>query len=58
MLHYFLTLEVDKKGAPLPEDQKKFRKLFAGGEILLENEEKINLNPLKISKNFELMNKY
>lgn len=51
MLHYFLKLELDEKGAPLPKDQKTFNKLFAGGEIFLQNEEKMNLKPLKIAQN-------
>ena len=47
MLHYFLTLVVDEKGAPLPDDQKKFRKLFAGGEILLKKNKKIYVKTFK-----------
>ena len=38
---------VDEKGAPLPDDQKKFRKLFAGGEILLKKNKKIYVKTFK-----------
>ena len=49
MLKCFLSIEVDEKGIPLPEEKCINRKLFLGGEVDLGLGETKLLKPLKIS---------
>ena len=49
MLKCFLSVEVDEKGALLPEEHCANRKLFLGGEVDLGFGETKLLKPLKIS---------
>ena len=55
MLKCFLSVEVDKQGRPLPPEQSLNRKLFAGGEVTLEEGETKLLKPLNISNYPKLM---
>lgn len=49
MLKCFLSIEVDEKSIPLPEEQCTNKKLFLGGEVDLELEGTKSLRPLKIA---------
>ena len=55
MLQSFFRIEVDERGNPLPEDQKKYRKYFVGGEVELDSGDRKILHPLKISTNPKAM---
>ena len=48
MLKCFLSVEVNEKGIPLPEEERTNRILFLGGEISLELGGTKSLRPLKI----------
>ncbi|MDN3030786.1 MAG: AAA family ATPase [Candidatus Tisiphia sp.] len=49
MLQKFFEMEVDKRGTPLPEEDRVNRILFTGGEINLGIKGKRTLEPLKIN---------
>lgn len=49
MMQKFFEVEVDREGNILPEEQKRNRKLFVGGEIDLGLDGFKNFKPLKIS---------
>lgn len=49
MLKYFLEIEVDAKGIPIPLEQSVNRKLFLGGEVDLGLGLTKELNPLNIA---------
>ncbi|WP_341748678.1 AAA family ATPase [Candidatus Tisiphia endosymbiont of Sialis lutaria] len=51
MLQKFFEIEVDKRGTPLPEEDRVNRILFTGGEINLGIKGKRTLGPLKINGN-------
>ncbi|WP_425360445.1 MULTISPECIES: AAA family ATPase [unclassified Candidatus Tisiphia] len=51
MLQKFFEIEVDKRGTPLPEEDRVNRILFTGGEINLGIKGKRTLEPLKINGN-------
>ncbi|MEO1301531.1 MAG: AAA family ATPase, partial [Bacteroidota bacterium] len=55
MLQRFLAIEVDEQGNPLPQEQCRNHKLFAGGEVALDFGETKLLKPLKISNYPALM---
>ena len=57
MLGRFLAIEVDQYGTPIAPAQSLNRKLFLGGEVVHE-EEKKQLNPLKIAAQERLMRVY
>ncbi|MEO1300697.1 MAG: AAA family ATPase, partial [Bacteroidota bacterium] len=57
MLKRFLAIETDEQGVPLPREQCRHHKLFAGGEIALDFGETKLLKPLKISNYPALMNR-
>ena len=57
MLKCFLSVEVNKQGRTLPPEQSLNRKLFAGGEVALEEGETKLLKPLNISNYPKLMNR-
>ncbi|MEL6152559.1 MAG: AAA family ATPase, partial [Bacteroidota bacterium] len=57
MLGRFLAIEVDRHGTPIAPEDSLNRKLFAGGEVVHE-EEKKQLNPLKIATQERLMRAY
>ena len=54
MLKCFLSIEVDKQGKPVSQDQALHRKLFTGGEILVGSEtgKLKKLSPLKIAQQY------
>ena len=49
MLKHFLEMEVDKLGAPIPQEQSVNHKLFVGGEVDLGLGLTKQLKPLKIA---------
>ncbi|MEO1219101.1 MAG: AAA family ATPase, partial [Bacteroidota bacterium] len=55
MLKRFLAIETDEWGNPIPREQCRNHKLFAGGEVALEFEESKMLKPLKITNYPALM---
>ncbi|MEO1218915.1 MAG: AAA family ATPase, partial [Bacteroidota bacterium] len=57
MLKRFLAIETDEWGNPLPQEQCRHHKLFAGGEIALDFGETKLLKPLKINNYPALMNR-
>ncbi len=60
MIAKFLSLEVDEQGNRLPLEQRKYSKLFLGGEIDLgfEADEKKIIKPAKIADYPEIIKKY
>ena len=58
MLARFLAIETDERGQPLPLEQCTNRPLFLGGEVMLENGEKKQLQPLNIAEHPRLIDLY
>ena len=55
MVQSFFRAEVDKDGNLLPENERKFRKYFVGGEFVPDIGTPKQLNPLKISHDPQMM---
>jgi len=54
MINKFFNIEVDEKGSKLPKEERKYAKLFIGGEYEYEGKT-YDLKPLKISTNYDAM---
>ena len=58
MLSRFLAIEVEQDGTPIPQEQSLNRKLFIGGEVVLNEEETKQLLPLKIAAEEKIVRIY